>query len=127
MSLVLLTAILLAVIYLVVLPDGFKLADVFGPSSSSSCNNNGPAASTTSAVQLPGGGAADLRVFMGILTIPGAYERRALLRLAYSLQPRPARAVVDVRFVFLRRRQRGGRRSSRTYGDILVCSTARRT
>lgn len=98
MSLVLLTAILLAVIYLVVLPDGFKLADVFGPSSSSSCNNNGPAASTTSAVQqLAGGGAADLRVFMGILTVPGAYER-------------PAPAVVDVRFVFLRRRQGGGDR-----------------
>ncbi|TVU13991.1 hypothetical protein EJB05_37432, partial [Eragrostis curvula] len=42
----------------------------------------------------------DLRVFLSIITRPDFYERRAHLRLAYSLQPRPVRAVVDVRFVF---------------------------
>lgn len=61
---------------------------------------------SSSAVQIVTGGstdtAVDLRVLMGIVTVPGAYERRALLRLAYSLQvqPRPVRAVVDIRFVF---------------------------
>ena len=99
-SLVLLTAILLAVIYLVVVPDDFKLTEVFS-GSSPSCANNGSAASmtTSTAAQLAADDAVDLRVFIGIVTVPGTYERRALLRLAYSLQPRPARAVVDVRFV----------------------------
>ncbi|CAL4967343.1 unnamed protein product [Urochloa decumbens] len=90
-SLVLLTVILLAVIYLVAFPDGgFKL---FG--SSPSCATGSTASS--SATQLAG--AVDVRVLIGIVTVPGAYERRSLLRLAYSLQPRPVRAVVDVRFV----------------------------
>ncbi|KAL6647331.1 hypothetical protein ACP70R_014768 [Stipagrostis hirtigluma subsp. patula] len=46
--------------------------------------------------------AVDLRVLLGVLTRAEMYERRALLRLAYSLQPPPSRAVVDVRFVVCR-------------------------
>ncbi|KAL6912004.1 hypothetical protein ACP4OV_000809 [Aristida adscensionis] len=42
----------------------------------------------------------DVRVFLGVLTRPEYYERRALLRLAYSLQPPPRNAAIDVRFVF---------------------------
>ncbi|KAL6880697.1 hypothetical protein ACP4OV_012262 [Aristida adscensionis] len=46
--------------------------------------------------------AVDLRILLGVLTRAETYERRALLRLAYSLQPPPRRAVVDVRFVVCR-------------------------
>ncbi|XP_062220940.1 uncharacterized protein LOC133920343 [Phragmites australis] len=87
---------LLVVIYLVVFSNDFKLHEVFG---SSACNNG-----TTTSVQLADAYTAkppvDLRVFLGVVTRPDFYERRALLRLAYSLQPPPARAVIDVRFVF---------------------------
>ncbi|KAJ1281351.1 hypothetical protein BS78_04G299500 [Paspalum vaginatum] len=95
----LLTAVLVAlVIYLVAFPNNFKLQ--VGPPSAS-CASGGSASS--SAVQIAGSNTAvDLRVLIGIVTVPGAYERRALLRLAYSLQPRPVRAVVDVRFFLCR-------------------------
>ncbi|KAJ1281350.1 hypothetical protein BS78_04G299400 [Paspalum vaginatum] len=92
----LLPSILVAAVIclLVAFPNNdLKLQEVFGGSSSSACASNaGPTPSDDTAV--------DLRVLIGVVTVPGAYERRALLRLAYSLQPRPVRAVVDVRFVF---------------------------
>ncbi|KAL6635246.1 hypothetical protein ACP70R_027917 [Stipagrostis hirtigluma subsp. patula] len=96
----LLPVILLAVIYLVVFPNDFKLQDLF---ASSSCTSNGTAASTSAHLAEANAAAkppVDVRVFLGVLTRPDFYERRALLRLAYSLQPKPTRAVVDVRFVF---------------------------
>ncbi|CAD6249217.1 unnamed protein product [Miscanthus lutarioriparius] len=107
-SLFLLPGILLAaVIYLVLFPDNFRLPGMFGSSSSSSCNDNNGASATSAVGRLTAGGspaeeAVDLRLLMGIVTTPSTYERRALLRLAYSLQPRPVRAVVDVRFVMCR-------------------------
>ncbi|KAF8689837.1 hypothetical protein HU200_041468 [Digitaria exilis] len=98
LSIVLLSVIVAAVIYLIVFPDGYKLTEVFVPGSSSCASGNSAGFAKN---QLPQ--AADepveLRVLMGIVTVPSAYERRALLRLAYTLQPRPVRAVVDVRFV----------------------------
>jgi hypothetical protein len=95
-QLAILSILILSVICMVVFPNGIKLQKVYG----SSCSK-GAAASTTSgklanAAKLP----VDLRVFLGVLTRPDMYERRALLRLAYALQPRPARAVIDVRFIF---------------------------
>jgi len=108
-SLFLLPGILLAaVIYLVLFPDNFRLpAGMF--IGSSSCNNDDYSGSPSSVFgRLAAGGSpaeeeeVDLRLLMGIVTIPSTYERRALLRLAYSLQPRPVRAVVDVRFVMCR-------------------------
>ncbi|XP_078165225.1 beta-1,3-galactosyltransferase pvg3-like [Carex rostrata] len=43
----------------------------------------------------------NLRIFIGILTVPHLHERRHLLRLVYSLQARSlGTAKVDVRFVF---------------------------
>ncbi|XP_062220939.1 beta-1,3-galactosyltransferase pvg3-like [Phragmites australis] len=93
----LLPVLLVAVIYLVVFPNDFKIQEVmFG----SSCSNSG----TLASAKLAGGYTAEppvgLRVLLGVLTRPDTYERRALLRLAYSLQPPPVGAVVDVRFVF---------------------------
>nr|CAB3447902.1 unnamed protein product [Digitaria exilis] len=100
LCLALLSVILVTVIYLVVFPDdGSKLTDVFGPGSSSSWDSNGAGVSAKNQPPQAADEPVDLRLLMGIVTIPSAYERRALLRLAYSLQPRPVRAVVDVRFV----------------------------
>ncbi|KAF8657765.1 hypothetical protein HU200_059925 [Digitaria exilis] len=92
LSVALLSAILVAaVIYLIAIPDGFKLTELLGSSSSCAKKNQQLQAATDEPV--------DLSVFLGIMTVPSAYERRTILRLAYSLQPRPARAAVDVRFV----------------------------
>lgn len=45
--------------------------------------------------------ATNLRIFIGILTVPHLHERRHLLRLVYSLQARSLGTTkVDVRFVF---------------------------
>ncbi|KAF8730174.1 hypothetical protein HU200_017146 [Digitaria exilis] len=100
LCLALLSVILVTVIYLVVFPDdGSKLTDVFGPGSSSSWDSNGAGVSAKNQLPQAADEPVDLRMLMGIMTIPSAYERRALLRLAYSLQPRPVRAVVDVCFV----------------------------
>ncbi|KQK04711.1 uncharacterized protein LOC100838773 [Brachypodium distachyon] len=83
--------LLLALIYLSVSPnDHFSLRSAFAPCNT---NSNAPA-------QRPGAADVDLRVLLGVLTLPSSYERRALLRLAYKLQPPPTGATVDVRFVF---------------------------
>uniref|UniRef100_J3MXQ5 Hexosyltransferase n=1 Tax=Oryza brachyantha TaxID=4533 RepID=J3MXQ5_ORYBR len=44
----------------------------------------------------------ELSLLVGVLTTPKRYERRDIVRLAYTLQPAAARARVDVRFVFCR-------------------------
>jgi hypothetical protein len=41
----------------------------------------------------------DLRLLIGVLTVPGNYDRRNLVRLAYAIQPKHA-GHVDVKFVF---------------------------
>ncbi|GJM87252.1 hypothetical protein PR202_ga03188 [Eleusine coracana subsp. coracana] len=97
--------LLLAIIYLVVFPNSdFNLQDVYG-FGSSSCSKDDATTASSGSGKLASDDAAkrqpvDLRVFLGVLTRPDTYERRALLRLAYSLQPRPTRTVIDVRFVF---------------------------
>ncbi|KAL5213486.1 hypothetical protein ABZP36_024333 [Zizania latifolia] len=89
--LVLLPFVLLAFIYFFVFPNDFRLQ-----SSLAACAGT-PA--TSSAATGTARAAAELRVLLGVLTRADTYERRALLRLAYALQPAPTRAVVDVRFV----------------------------
>lgn len=41
-----------------------------------------------------------LRILIGILTLPDQYLRRNFLRQVYGVQPHPANARVDVKFVF---------------------------
>ncbi|TVU48973.1 hypothetical protein EJB05_00262, partial [Eragrostis curvula] len=102
-TLVICSFLLLALVHLVVFPNDLELQEeVFASSSSSPCSSSNGA--TTSGGQLAAAATqpqpVDVRVFLGVLTMPGMYERRAHLRLAYSLQPRPVRAVVDVHYVF---------------------------
>ncbi|KAK7405156.1 hypothetical protein VNO78_06354 [Psophocarpus tetragonolobus] len=42
----------------------------------------------------------NLRILIGILTLPDQYLRRHLLRLVYAAQPPPPGAKIDVKFVF---------------------------
>ncbi|KAF7065600.1 hypothetical protein CFC21_071689 [Triticum aestivum] len=46
--------------------------------------------------------APDFRLLIGVLTLPGLYERRHLMRTVYALQQPNLTAHVDVRFVFCR-------------------------
>lgn len=86
--------LLLSLIYCLIFPNDLRLQSMLAP-----CNS--APATSTSVHQLAEEAytAVDLRVLLGVLTRPGSYERRALLRLAYKLQPPPTRAVIDVRFV----------------------------
>ncbi|KAF0931148.1 hypothetical protein E2562_002505 [Oryza meyeriana var. granulata] len=86
-SLFVLPFLLIAFIYSLFFPSDFSILP-----SLARCNNI-PA--TTANTTEP---AVDFRVLLGVVTRAELYERRALLRLAYSLQPAPARAVIDVRF-----------------------------
>uniref|UniRef100_A0A0D9VLX2 Hexosyltransferase n=1 Tax=Leersia perrieri TaxID=77586 RepID=A0A0D9VLX2_9ORYZ len=84
----LLPFILLAIIYFLIFPNEFRLQSSLATSPTAAADT----AATAKA-------APDIRVLLGVLTRADKYERRALVRLAYALQPRPARAVVHVRFV----------------------------
>ncbi|TVU28873.1 hypothetical protein EJB05_20409, partial [Eragrostis curvula] len=114
--LVILSFFLVAVIYLVAFPNDFKLQEVFAPS----CSNGDTASTSGQLAKQP----VDLRLFLGVITRPDFYERRAHLRLAYSLQPRPVRAVIDVRFVFCNLDKEEDRvlvaMEIIAYGDIVV-------
>ncbi|KAL6633413.1 hypothetical protein ACP70R_026084 [Stipagrostis hirtigluma subsp. patula] len=123
--LLLIPALLLAVItFLIAFPDDLHLQGLLG---SSSCSN-GTAAPSSASAQLAVAYTAtppvDLRLFFGVITRPDFYERRALLRLAYSLQPRPERAVIDVRFVLCNLDKEEDRvlvaLESVAHGDIVV-------
>ena len=57
-----------------------------------------PSISATSAT-LNSTSDGDVRIFIGILTLPEKYHRRHLLRMVYNSQS-PAGAKVDVKFVF---------------------------
>ncbi|XP_062181303.1 beta-1,3-galactosyltransferase pvg3-like [Phragmites australis] len=60
-----------------------------------------PHAATTEATQTPA--PDDVRLLIGIQTLPGKYERRHLLRTVYSLQVQEQPSLagrVDVRFIF---------------------------
>ncbi|KAL5206263.1 hypothetical protein ABZP36_034472 [Zizania latifolia] len=101
-TLLLLPVALLAAVLFVVYPNEFALqASLFG----AGCRDYGGTerdgvGGTGELVQA----APDFRLLIGVLTLPGRYERRHLLRMVYSLQqPEVARrARVDVRFVFCR-------------------------
>ncbi|XP_072993466.1 beta-1,3-galactosyltransferase pvg3-like [Typha latifolia] len=96
--LLLLPLVLLALTLFVIHPFDFQLQSVF-PSTSCppSTNDNyvAPTARTTAAATPT----PDFRLLMGILTHPDNYERRHLIRLAYSLQG-DFSANLDIRFVF---------------------------
>nr|XP_010929245.1 uncharacterized protein LOC105050791 [Elaeis guineensis] len=94
-SLILIPLALLALIYLFLYPKDLELqyslvVTTCGPSlPPSSSNFIGPVTPKP-----------DFRLLIGILTRADLYERRHLLRLVYSLQPRLATAHIDIRFVF---------------------------
>ncbi|KAG8059211.1 hypothetical protein GUJ93_ZPchr0002g24008 [Zizania palustris] len=96
-SLLVLPFLVLAVIYLLVSPDDFGIV----ASRATRCNDDTPVTSTPSTTNATET-SADFRLLLGVVTRAELYERRALLRLAYALQPAPARAVIDVRFVVCR-------------------------
>ena len=81
----------LALFYLVIFPNDLsQLKSALAP-----CD----AASKSVAAAAAADDDVDFRMFFGILTRPDFYARRALLRMAYALQPPPRRAAIDVRFV----------------------------
>ncbi|XP_073005369.1 beta-1,3-galactosyltransferase pvg3-like [Typha latifolia] len=88
--LLLLPPLLVAITYLVPPPNDFQL-----PFNFSSCRRTTVASDSV----IPATVNPDFRLLIGILTLPGRYERRHLLRLAYSLQPSHT-AHIDVRFIF---------------------------
>ncbi|XP_010914303.1 beta-1,3-galactosyltransferase pvg3-like [Elaeis guineensis] len=91
-SLILIPLTLLAFICLFLHPKDFDLRCLV-----SACNpSRSPSADFTHAVTPQ----PDFRLLIGILTLPDLYERRHLLRLVYSLQPKHPRAHIDIRFVF---------------------------
>uniref|UniRef100_J3MXQ7 Hexosyltransferase n=1 Tax=Oryza brachyantha TaxID=4533 RepID=J3MXQ7_ORYBR len=111
-ALLLLPVALLAFVLLVVYPNEFALQASLaaGAAACGDQGGGGVAGSGTvrdGAVVVVGGevrAAPDFRLLIGVLTLPGRYERRHLLRTVYALQ-QPAvapRARVDVRFVFCR-------------------------
>ncbi|KAL6912003.1 hypothetical protein ACP4OV_000808 [Aristida adscensionis] len=106
---------LVAVVYLVAFPGDLKLQEVF---SSLPCSNRAVAGRSATPATV------DFRLFLGVLTRPEYYERRALLRLAYSLQPPPRNAVIDVRFVLCRLDKEEDRvlvsLEAAAYGDVVV-------
>ncbi|XP_008808354.1 uncharacterized protein LOC103720439 [Phoenix dactylifera] len=92
-SLILIPLAVLAFICLFLYPKDFELQSLVvtacRPSRSPSSNFIDPVAPKP-----------DFRLLIGILTRADLYERRHLLRLVYSLQPRRATAHIDIRFVF---------------------------
>uniref|UniRef100_J3LHS3 Hexosyltransferase n=2 Tax=Oryza brachyantha TaxID=4533 RepID=J3LHS3_ORYBR len=87
----LLPFLLLAFVYSLFFPGDFTIL----PSLARCSNVQETTASSINRTEEP---AVDLRVLLGVVTRAEMYERRALLRLAYALQPPPERAVIDVRF-----------------------------
>ncbi|XP_061336691.1 hydroxyproline O-galactosyltransferase GALT3-like [Gastrolobium bilobum] len=57
-------------------------------------------ATATTRAQTNNSSSDNLRILIGILTLPDQYLRRHFLRLVYSTQPPPPGAKVDVKFVF---------------------------
>ncbi|XP_051197962.1 beta-1,3-galactosyltransferase pvg3-like [Lolium perenne] len=84
---------LLVAVILVVYPNELALQ------SSPTCQNNAGLTATDVV-----GVAVDFRLLIGVLTLPGLYERRNLIRTVYALQQPslPASRIVDVRFIFCR-------------------------
>ncbi|XP_006649108.2 beta-1,3-galactosyltransferase 6-like [Oryza brachyantha] len=92
--------VVLAIFYLVLFPNDLsQLQSALAP-----CSDGSPVATAASELTKTAAAAEDVdfRVFFGVVTRADFYERRALLRMAYALQPRPRRAVIDVRFVMCR-------------------------
>ncbi|KAL6609527.1 hypothetical protein ACP70R_039496 [Stipagrostis hirtigluma subsp. patula] len=102
--LVFLGAGFLAFTVFVVHPNEFRIQSFFSGGCSRPGTDTaavaGPHASTTVATQAP---EDDVRLLIGIQTIPSKYERRHLLRTVYFLQVQEQPSLagnVDVRFVF---------------------------
>uniref|UniRef100_A0A0D9XE09 Hexosyltransferase n=1 Tax=Leersia perrieri TaxID=77586 RepID=A0A0D9XE09_9ORYZ len=115
-ALLLLPAALIAAVLFVIYPNEFALqASLAGAVA---C---GDQASTGSEVQV----APEFSLLIGVLTLPGRYERRHLLRTVYALQQPSVstRARVDVRFVFCRIASRDDRLlvslEAAAYGDVV--------
>ncbi|URE47858.1 Galactosyltransferase [Musa troglodytarum] len=119
----LLTVSLIAVIFLVVYPNDLRLQSIVTggcePRPLRAPRFVGPVAS-------PSPPSPDLRVLLGVLTVPDAYERRSLVRRAYLLQqPRlVGKALVDVRFVLCNLTKEEQRvlvaMEIMLYGDIMI-------
>nr|CAD1827414.1 unnamed protein product [Ananas comosus var. bracteatus] len=92
--LVLLPLFLLALIFLLVYPNESKLQA--GPATDCSRSSSVLHDAFTYGITVK----PDLRLLIGILTLPDSYERRQLVRHAYSLGQPAHAAHVDVRFVF---------------------------
>nr|GLL20224.1 beta-1,3-galactosyltransferase 6 isoform X2 [Ipomoea trifida] len=60
-------------------------------------SNNLPISSAAAAAAVDGG---EIRILVGILTLPDQYQKRHFLRLVYGTQKSPAGVKVDVKFVF---------------------------
>ncbi|XP_074369584.1 beta-1,3-galactosyltransferase pvg3 [Apium graveolens] len=59
-----------------------------------------PPLSSTNSLELVNSSPNNIRILLGILTLPDQYNRRHFLRLVYGTQSRPAGTQVDVKFVF---------------------------
>ncbi|KAG1326413.1 beta-1,3-galactosyltransferase pvg3 [Cocos nucifera] len=90
-ALLLLPLALLAFIFAFLYPNEFELQHSL---MTASCRTSAVASFIDPVTRKP-----DFRLLIGILTLPDRYERRHLVRLAYSLQTNLP-AHVDVRFVF---------------------------
>ncbi|KAJ4792706.1 Hexosyltransferase [Rhynchospora pubera] len=89
-SIILLPLIIFILITLIVYPNESKLQ-----AATSDCTTSAPYADFTERVKVK----PDIRLLIGVLTLPGNYERRNLVRLAYGFQPEHS-GHVDVKFVF---------------------------
>uniref|UniRef100_A0A0D9VLX3 Hexosyltransferase n=1 Tax=Leersia perrieri TaxID=77586 RepID=A0A0D9VLX3_9ORYZ len=86
---------ILVLFYLVLFPNNFThLQSALAP-----CDGGTKNGIVVDVDTPPADDGVDFRMFFGIVTRADFYERRSLLRMAYALQPRPRRAVIDVRFV----------------------------
>lgn len=90
-TLILLPLILFILVTLVVYPNESKLQAI----TSDCTTRSAPHVDFTEKVRVK----PDLRLLIGVLTVPGNYERRNLVRLAYAIQPDHT-GHVDVKFVF---------------------------
>ncbi|CAL5096138.1 unnamed protein product [Urochloa decumbens] len=107
--LILLAAGFLALTVFVVHPNEFRIQAFFSGSSCARRNTNTDAKPSISAplshaaAPAPAAPGDDVRILIGIQTLPSKRERRYLLRTVYSLQLREHPSLagrVDVRFVF---------------------------
>ncbi|KAG5225801.1 hydroxyproline O-galactosyltransferase GALT [Salix suchowensis] len=71
----------------------------FGRCALDNAPSQSPSSSSDSFLAVNSSASSDIRILIGILTLPDQYQRRHFLRLIYGTQS-PAGAQVDVKFVF---------------------------